>query len=73
MQPNAVMLAVVLFGNLMLHYVSAQNGKNKDVTMPEIVHNRSQTQCFSNCSNEEPSVTREHVFYYDLRKGASVI
>nr|XP_046202083.1 neuroplastin-like isoform X2 [Oncorhynchus gorbuscha] len=25
MQPNAVMLAVVLFGNLMLHYVSAQN------------------------------------------------
>uniref|UniRef100_A0A4W5QB69 Neuroplastin n=1 Tax=Hucho hucho TaxID=62062 RepID=A0A4W5QB69_9TELE len=25
MQPNAVMLAVLLFGNLMLHYVSAQN------------------------------------------------
>lgn len=36
MHPNSVMLAVVLLGNLMLPFASAQNGKDTDVTVAEM-------------------------------------
>lgn len=33
MHPNALMLVVVLLGNLMLPFIWAQNGKKTDVTV----------------------------------------
>lgn len=69
MHPNAVMLAVVLLGNLMLPFISAQNGKRRaDVTVRHHCTHRTEGESDLTCVKRRPSemFSRQGLFFLFL-------